>query len=111
MSILQIIMGMSKIKPAYWLKVDSNKTDFQKKKGTNSYVLAEIENGYTILFYSMPAKLVLKNNKPALSNADFVEEAINYILKRGLVVKCGLIRLCVNLLCVSVQLNGKDCLF
>ena len=65
-----------------------------------------IENGYTIPFYSLPPKMVLKNNS-ALSNADFVEEAISDLLKRGLAVKCNSLPQCVNPLSVSVQSCGK----
>ena len=81
--------------------------DFWRKIGANEFVLDVIENGYTIPFYSLPPKMVLKNNNSALSNADFVEEAISDLLKRGLAVKCNSLPHCVNPLSVSVQSCGK----
>ena len=81
--------------------------DFWRKIGANEFVLDVIENGYTIPFYSLPPKMVLKNNNSALSNADFVEEAISDLLKRGLAVKCDSLPHCVNPLSVSVQSCGK----
>lgn len=81
--------------------------DFWRKIGANEFVLDVIENGYTIPFYSLPPKMVLKNNNSALSNADFVEEAISDLLKRGLAVQCNSLSHCVNPLSVSVQSCGK----
>lgn len=81
--------------------------EFWRAIGANEYVLDVIENGYTIPFYSLPPKMVLKNNKSALINAEFVEEAICDLLNRGLAVKCEVLPHCVNPLSVSVQSCGK----
>ena len=51
--------------------------------------------------------MMLKNNESALSNAEFVVEAIADLIKRGLVVKYNSLPHCVNPLSVSVQSNGK----
>ena len=51
--------------------------------------------------------MMLKNDKSALSNAAFVEEAISDLLMRGLAVKCDYLPHCVNPLLVSVQSCGK----
>ena len=51
--------------------------------------------------------MMLKNNKSALLNAEFVVKAIADLLKRGLVVKFNSLPHCVNPLSVSVQSNGK----
>ena len=51
--------------------------------------------------------MVLKNNISALSNVEFVEEAISDLLMRGLAVKCDYLPHCVNPLSVSVQSCGK----
>ena len=76
---------------------------FWRSIGANAFVLDIIENGYTIPFYSLPPKMLLKNNKSAVSNAEFVETAIKDLLKRGLAVKCDHLPHCVNPLSVSVQ--------
>ncbi|MCG7876850.1 MAG: DNA N-6-adenine-methyltransferase [Candidatus Thiodiazotropha endolucinida] len=81
--------------------------EFWRNIGANSFVLDIIENGYKIPFYSFPPKMRLKNNNSAVSNAEFVTEAIADLLNRGLVVKCNNIPHCVNPLSVSVQSSGK----
>ena len=83
--------------------------EFWRNIGANSFVLDVIENGYKIPFYSCPPKMMLKNNKSALSNAEFVVEAIADLFKRGLVVKCNSLPR-ANPLSVSVQSNGKKML-
>ena len=81
--------------------------EFWKAIGANEYVLDVIENGFTIPFYTLPPNMVLKNNRSALSNVEFVEEAISDLLMRGLAVKCDYLPHCVNPLSVSVQSCGK----
>ena len=81
--------------------------EFWRNIGANNFVLDVMENGYKIPFYSCPPKMMLKNNKSALSNAEFVVKAIVDLLKLGLVVKGNSLPHCVNPLSVSVQSNGE----
>ena len=66
-----------------------------------------IENGYKIPLFSLPSKLICKNNKSALLEPDFVFEAIQDLLDRGLIEKCDYPPYVVNPLTVSVQNSGK----
>lgn len=80
---------------------------FWKDIGANQYILDCIYNGYKIPFYSLPDKSFSKNNRSALNEHEFVSEAINSLLDRGLIVQCESSPSVVNPLTVSVQNNGK----
>ena len=75
----------------------------------NTFIIDVIENGYKIPFYSMPPSSYLCNNKSALADSAFVSEAVQNLLHRGLIEKCGDHNLpyVINPLSVSVQSSGK----
>ncbi|XP_033729279.1 uncharacterized protein LOC117318361 [Pecten maximus] len=81
--------------------------EFWKSFCRNQFVLDVIQYGYKIPFFSSPPKMYLPNNKSALSNADFVKEAITQLVRKGLVERCEDVPLVVNPLTVSTQSNGK----
>ncbi|KAK3092944.1 hypothetical protein FSP39_009169 [Pinctada imbricata] len=56
----------------YWRNIDSY-----------GNVLSMIENGYSIPFAKEPPNMYQKNNKSALSNADFVSEAVLELVQSG----------------------------
>lgn len=80
---------------------------FWKNIGCYDFILDTIFNGYRIPFYTTPPPVYLHNNRSALNHNDFVVEAINDLLIRGLVVECTEQPIVVNPLTVSIQNNGK----
>ena len=64
-------------------------------------------HGYRISFYTTPPSVYLHNNRSALIQSNFVVEAINDLLIRGLVVECTERPIVVNPLTFSIQNNGK----
>lgn len=80
---------------------------FWKDIGASSFIIDTIEHGYKIPFYSLPKSVVLKNNKSALCEKDFVLDAIKDLLEKGLVEKCVKAPIVVNPLSVSVQIAVK----
>lgn len=86
------------------LKTHAN---FWRSIGCYDFILDTIVNGYRIPFYTTPPSAHLRNNRSALNHSDFVEEAINDLLIRGLVVECTEQPIVINPLTVSIQNNGK----
>ena len=80
---------------------------FWESINTNSYILDVIHNGYKIPFYTLPERNHSENNKSALKEKLFVNEAIIDLINRGLVVKCNTAPTVVNPLTVAVQNSGK----
>ncbi|XP_072030100.1 LOW QUALITY PROTEIN: uncharacterized protein [Amphiura filiformis] len=80
---------------------------FWKNIGANPVVLDIISNGYKLPLISTPPRNVLKNNKSAFQNSEFVSQAIAELLDKGLISECNEIPLVVNPLSVSVQKSGK----
>ena len=80
---------------------------FWKNINANSFVIDTIENGYKIPFFSKPSSCFMKNNRSALSEYDFVSGAIQDLLQKGLIEKCGSAPYVVNPLSVSIPSNGK----
>ena len=66
-----------------------------------------IENGYKVPFIETPSSKVLKNNKSALDNADFVQETILDLLKTGRILETFTPCTVINPLTVSVNATGK----
>ncbi|MES9971262.1 MAG: reverse transcriptase domain-containing protein, partial [Candidatus Thiodiazotropha sp.] len=92
-----IVKGRLKANIHYW----------KQTLQANSYIIDVIENGYKIPFFSKPQPSILSNNHSALAERDFVCEAIQSLLQRGLIEKCRDIPYVVNPLSVSVQSSGK----
>lgn len=80
---------------------------FWRDIGANSFILDMIEHGYKIPFYSSPEQGFYKNNLSALSEPEFVSEAIQDLLDRSLIEKVCKPPTVVNPLTVSVQSCGK----
>jgi hypothetical protein len=51
--------------------------------GASDFVLDTIRNGYVIPFVNPPVSMYFKNNKSALDNPEFVDQAINKDLTKG----------------------------
>lgn len=58
-------------------------------------------------FFFKPERLCLNNNKPALNNSNFGEEAILDLERKGLIARCREVPHVVKLLTVSIQSNRK----
>ena len=80
---------------------------FWRDIGASEFVLDVIEHGYKIPFYSMPQQSFSHNNRSALSEYEFVSEAIKDLLDRSLIVECEQPPYVVNPLSVSKQSTGK----
>ena len=66
-----------------------------------------IRFGYALPFVSHPPKMSSRNNKSALSNSSFVEQAITELVNLGTVERCTEQPEVPNPLTVSVPSNGK----
>ena len=75
--------------------------------GASDFILDVIENGYKIPLFSMPPKYFSHNNRSALSEYEFVSEAIKDLLDRSLIEECKSPPRVVNPLTVSQQSSGK----
>ena len=80
---------------------------FWKQINANQFVLDTIENGYKLPFKSIPPPKIMKNNRSALENKEFVAKSIQELIEKGCVEECDSAPLVVNPLTVSVQSNGK----
>ena len=81
--------------------------NFWKNICTSNFILDIIEDGYKIPFLQEPMSIFLKNNKSALNNSEFVNEAILDLVKGGLVKEVSNRPHVVNPLTVSVNAKGK----
>lgn len=84
-----------------------NCIDFWKDIGANDFVISSISEGYKIPFISKPEPNRLQNNRSAVQHADFVTEAIEDLVKKGLALECNSVPTVVNPLSVSIQSSGK----
>ena len=75
--------------------------------GTPEFIIDIIEFGYKLPFMSIPAPKILKNNRSALVEAFFVEEAIQNLLKLNCIAELFGPPEIVNPLSVSIQKIGK----
>ena len=80
---------------------------FWKSIGASQYILDVIDSGYRIPFHSTPPVSFSNNNKSALANASFVDEAISELLITNRIFESDAIPHNVNPLSVSVQSSGK----
>ena len=70
------------------------------------WVLDTLLYGYVIPFSSLPPNAQFPNNKSARNNSEFVSQAINDLLKAGLVIELPQIPTVVNPLSVSFNSEG-----
>jgi hypothetical protein len=50
---------------------------FWEKIGVNNFVLETLRKGYVIPFLENPVKMFKKNNRSAMKNAEFVDQAVH----------------------------------
>ena len=80
---------------------------FWQSIGTSKFILDTLSFGYKIPFSQEPSSVFLNNNRSALGDSDFVESAIQELLRVGSIVSCTCPPDVVNPLSVSVQSSGK----
>jgi hypothetical protein len=71
-------------------------------------VLNTIEIGYVIPFFQEPVSALLKNNRSAFDNCDFVVKAISELLINGCIVETKDVPYVVNPLAVAISDSGKE---
>ena len=74
----------------------------------DSYMVSVIENGYKLPFKTLPTSVILKNNKSALENPDFVAEEIDRLLKKGVVKQVTEAPFVINPLTVAFGKGGNQ---
>ena len=73
----------------------------------SSFVLDTIEKGYVIPFIDHPPSMYKGNNRSALSNAEFVNDAVNELVSLGCVVQVPFKPYIVSPLSVATNSSGK----
>ena len=71
-------------------------------------VLNTIEFGYVIPFFQEPVSALLKNNRSAFDNCDFVVKAISELLINGCIVETKDVPYVVIPLAVAISDSGKE---
>ena len=74
--------------------------DFWKALGAGNLILDTTLNRYKIHFFSTPSKVISHNNMSVKQHPDFVHQATNDLLARGLIEKWEIPPSVVNLLTV-----------
>ena len=91
-----IVKGRLKANISFWQSI-----------GASKFILDTLSFGYKIPFSREPTSVFLNNNRSALGESDFVESAIQELLRVGSIVSCTCPPDVVNPLSVSVQSSGK----
>ena len=78
-----------------------------KKAGASEYVYDVICNGYKLPFRQIPEAAILRNNKSALDNLDFVSSEIGSLLTKQCISEVTYIPRVVNPLTVALSRSGK----
>ena len=81
--------------------------DFWKSIGAYENIIDTIYNGYKIPFIETPSPIFFKNNKSAIQNSKFVEEAILDLLTSGRIKEYYMPPLVVNPITVLENSCGK----
>ena len=76
--------------------------------GASDFVLDTIRNGYVIPFFNPSVSMYFKNNKSALDNSEFVDQAVSELVDSGCVYKVPFIPYVVNPLSVATNKSGKN---
>ncbi len=74
--------------------------------GANKFILDIVKTGYKIPFYRTPDPASFRNNRSALNEREFVNEAISELLQIGGILESNVSPTVVNPLTVAVK-NGK----
>ena len=53
---------------------------FWEKIGANNFALETLKKGYVIPFLENPVKMFKKNNRSAMKNVEFVDQAVNELI-------------------------------
>ena len=80
---------------------------WRSRLDASSFVLDTIEKGYVIPFIDHPPSMYKGNNRSALSNAEFVNEAVNELVSLGCVVQVPFKPYIVSPLSVATNSSGK----
>ena len=81
--------------------------DHWVQSGANEHVLDVVRSGYKIPFKEIPESVILKKNKSARENVDFVENEINKLSDKGCISEVADVPHVVNPLTVAVNRSGK----
>ena len=81
--------------------------EFWMNIGASDFVLDTIRNGYVIPFVNPPVSMYFKNNKSALDNSEFVDQAVSELVDSGCVHEVPFIPYVVNPLSVATNKSGK----
>jgi hypothetical protein len=81
--------------------------EFWMNIGASDFVLDAIRNGYVIPFVNSPVSMYFKNNKSALDNSEFVDQAVSELVDSGCVHEVPFITCVVNPLSVATNKSGK----
>ena len=75
--------------------------------GTNDFVIGTINNGYIIPFLNPPVTMFMINNKSAITNSEFVEQAITELVENGCAYEVPFKPFAVNPLSVPINKSEK----
>jgi hypothetical protein len=73
----------------------------------NDYILGVIDHGYKLPLLDIPAPIVLRNNKSAFDNEQFVDEEVDKLVQSGVVKHLSQPPTVVNVLTVAINADGK----
>jgi hypothetical protein len=80
---------------------------FWEQIGANNFVLETLKKGYVIPFLENPVKMFKKNNRSAMKNAEFVDQAVNEFIFSGCAIEVPFQPYIVNPLSVATHKSGK----
>ena len=82
-----------------------------KNAGASEYFYDVICNRYKLPFRQMPEAAILRNNKSALDNLDFVSSEIGSLLTKQCILEVTYIPRVVNPLTVALSRSGRKAWF
>lgn len=80
---------------------------FWEKIGANNFVLETLKKGYVIPFLENPVKMFKINNRSAMKNAEFVDQAVTELICSGCATEVPFQPYIVSPLSVATQKSGK----
>lgn len=85
----------------------SKSIDFWEHIGASKFILNTLKHGYVIPFTCTPPPMKFKNNKSAIENNVFVDEAVSELINNGCIQEVPFQPFVVNPLSVAIQKSGK----
>ena len=73
----------------------------------NNYIVKTIEEGYRLPLLGFPQREILRNNKSARDNAEFVNTELSKLLETGVIEKLTISPLVINALSVAINADNK----